>query len=394
MRFSQALTAVVLISTISIHAQTTAPAELPGAYWSVYVDLSRAGLQSDFDANRLLMQSVVEDHYIRRLEKELRIPAAVLEDAVKLHVETWNAQGGWVQIQVDFSRHPEVSRSAAEVAQKIADAMQDEVTGPMIEPVEENYRRSQEQVARAKDEIEKVAREMKELERQLNKLTGRGDVSPDALRIERGDIDKALRSLDVDVEARKARADALAQNIARLSAQIDERMAADPVVQELQKIVDIRTRKLERARGQVDSGQAPAGDVDEAAAEVAEARARLLDRKANAANAAGMELLSQWNRELLTLAIDNAEMQARQKSLRQRLDILLDAGDKSDQLAQLQAEMTRLKMQRDLRQAQAESERVRLDNMGTAKVSVVEKRSLKPEAPGGLFGGQTPDGMP
>jgi predicted nucleic acid-binding Zn-ribbon protein len=70
-------------------------------------------------------------------------------------------------------------------------------------------------------------------------------------------------------------------------------------------------------------------------AQAAEARARLLERRNETAHAAGGDALNAWNREIMSLGVDTAELQAKLDRLNQRLAGYQKVVDDLDELESL-----------------------------------------------------------
>src|SRR5262249_6105014 len=81
--------------------------------------------------------------------------------------------------------------------------------------------------------------------------------------------------------------------------------------------------------------------------QIAEARAKLLERREAATAAAGGDVIAGWNKELMNLSVDLAECQARAKAINARLDRFSNAGEFISTYDQNQQELTALNKQID-----------------------------------------------
>lgn len=191
------------------------------------------------------------------------------------------------------------------------------------------------------------------LEQEIRKATGRADASVDAIRSSLPKLDEERQALKLQVVGNEARQQALAEAIERLAKAAGERAQDDPVAVELQKIVELREMAARHARQLHEAAQASAREVSDAEAAVAEARAKLLERRDAVARANGGELLETLNRELAMLSIDAAEAQAKLAALEALLtkylnaeELLQDAADvrreRDDASAKLQKAESRL----------------------------------------------------
>lgn len=189
-------------------------------------------------------------------------------------------------------------------------------------------------------EIEECQNQLESIETQLRKTTGAVDVSPASLRERMDSLQTQKESATIELAAKLARSDALAEQIAKLSSQIQSKIESDPIAAELSKVVDACQKELDREQ------KAPAGysasAVDQAAASLAQAKAKLLERQEAAANAAGGDVVSSWNRELMTLAVDIAELKARSHALDDRLTRYANADKSLNECDGLVAEIAEL----------------------------------------------------
>jgi chromosome segregation ATPase len=145
-------------------------------------------------------------------------------------------------------------------------------------------------------------------------------------------MEEQRQEFQLESEAKAARMAALTENIAKLTKEVDEKVKNDAVAAELEKVVEARQQRVERIKQMVQVGQATAAELDEAMANVAEARARLMDRHGEAAERAGAGTAQEWNRELMAISVDTAELKARLDKLTERLDKFQSVADEVDQL--------------------------------------------------------------
>lgn len=130
------------------------------------------------------------------------------------------------------------------------------------------------------------------------------------------------REMDLVLIGQRARQDAIAKAIAEWTARIEERAAGDPVVSELQQVVEIRQRVLERNRARAASHTITPQEVDETIETVALARAELAKARAAAAQNAGGDQIARLNADLTQVSIDAAEMRARAEVLLRQVEEL------------------------------------------------------------------------
>ena len=172
--------------------------------------------------------------------------------------------------------------------------------------------------------------ELHELEAGLRKQTDSVDVSAVTVHQLLSSLQTQRESLSLDLVAKQARPMRWPSRSPKLSKQLEQKVGDDPVTKELTKVVEFHEKELERMQQQQKAGVVTNSDLDKATAELAEARARLLERESTAATSAGGDTSTAWNKELMNLAIDQAEMNARSKAINERLDHLTNAGDLLD----------------------------------------------------------------
>ena len=106
---------------------------------------------------------------------------------------------------------------------------------------------------------------------------------------------------------------------------------------ELQKVVDAREKQLDLTKKSYAAGQNTSAEVQQVAAQAAEARAKVAERKRDALTSAGGEALGALNRELRMLSIDRAEQEARYKLVSDQLDRIGNVSDLIDRYEQAQS---------------------------------------------------------
>jgi chromosome segregation ATPase len=163
-------------------------------------------------------------------------------------------------------------------------------------------------------------------------IAGRADVSPKDIADAVSKLEEEKQTLELNLMGKKARRDAMQTQIAKQSAAIEKKVQQDPIATELQKAVEAREQKVDFVRRQMGQGVASASDVTDAVAAAAEAKAKLLQRRRDAAAEAGGDALEAFNRDLLTLSVDIQEIQAKLDFVQDRLKHLRGASDQTDAL--------------------------------------------------------------
>jgi hypothetical protein len=159
---------------------------------------------------------------------------------------------------------------------------------------------------------------------ELLKVTGRVDVSADAIRKSAARVEAELESLQLDAVGAEARLAAIEKTVAEVTAHARDAGKSDEVAAELNAVVAAREHALQVKQKLHENKVASESDVQDARSALAEAKARLAERRqtVNAATGGGGGALSEWNREMFNLSHDAAERRARIKYLSERLDRL------------------------------------------------------------------------
>ncbi len=235
----------------------------------------------------------------------------------------------WVDLRNAGPQAPQVAREVADdLVKRLRQRIMQNAQGALAE-----------QTARLAEERNRTAAELQQAREQLNQLrakmreaTGRADASSERIRDELNQLEDARQEIQLELESRAARMKALTDNIAQVSARVEEKVKNDPVATELQKVVEVREKQAELVKSQVERGQSSRAEYEEALAQAAEARARLLDRRSETAESAGGDAVRSWNREIMSLSVDTAELQAKLDRLSQRLANYQKVMDDLDQL--------------------------------------------------------------
>jgi chromosome segregation ATPase len=205
---------------------------------------------------------------------------------------------------------------------------------------------AQARLKKADQEYDAAKNAAGELEHVLHALTQRAETSKASLSKAASHVDEEAEALALEQAGANARQEALEVAIAQQSKRAEAAVQSDEVAAELQKVVAARTAQVKRMEQLQATGAVPNTDVDGATAALAEARARLAERRQQTAAAAGGAALADWNRELLNLSVANAERHAKLKFLEDRRQGLAEALQKAEDLSRYKDAMTRAESER------------------------------------------------
>jgi hypothetical protein len=163
-----------------------------------------------------------------------------------------------------------------------------------------------------------------------DKPVGTRKVETDArtLATQKNELERNVQSLELELAGQEARRRATEEQIQRARIMADEKLAQDPVTQELQKLVEINTVNLATLRKQVDSGRLSPAELAKAEESLTRAKIELAQRREELGKQVGGGQLEQFNGELARMAIDRAEKQTQLEILSKQLQ------DVQQQLAQ------------------------------------------------------------
>ena len=179
---------------------------------------------------------------------------------------------------------------------------------------------------------------MNDLIAQMQAVTGRIDVSPDSLHAAAAKMDDQWEDLTMQDVADQARIKAITATIARLGDEATAAADSDSVVVELEKIVAVQQHALDQESERVKTGIVATADVDTATANLAEAQAQVALHRQEASAAAGGDTVAALKKELVDLAISQAERSAEMELLSQRREGMKKAMTLLEQVTTLQSE--------------------------------------------------------
>jgi hypothetical protein len=243
---------------------------------------------------------------------------------------------------VEFELIMRIPPNAPPVASEFLDAVIAK-TEEQVRPLYENARAkplkdATRALANSQQRYHQASDELRELRDKLRASAGRVDVSPQSIADALSKLEEEKQKLELDVMGKQARRDALDQQIAKQSQTIQKNVEDDAIAAELQKVVDARQEKVKEMKAMVRSGQATPAMISDSVAAAADAQAKLLQRRHDAAAEAGGDALQAFNREAVTLSVDLSEAKARLKFIDDRLSHLASASDQIDRLERAQAQ--------------------------------------------------------
>jgi predicted nucleic acid-binding Zn-ribbon protein len=243
------------------------------------------------------------------------------------------------QIFVDVSNRPSAKLAAGPFLDRLMEAIENALRADISRQRSDAIEPLQRDVAETKTRVANAEGQASQLRATLRDLAGRADISSNTITGTLGKLEEERQKLELDMLGKGARREALEKAIAEQSDRAEKKALDDPIAAELAKAVAVREDKVKFVTQQVEKGVATMAEQRDAVAAAAEARAKLLERKREAMAEAGGGMLDAMNKELLVLAIDLKELNARLDFVKKQLPGLRDAMDQLDALQRAEGEL-------------------------------------------------------
>jgi DNA repair exonuclease SbcCD ATPase subunit len=202
---------------------------------------------------------------------------------------------------------------------------------------------------------------------------------------------KICHALTVAAVCKLARQSAIAQEIAKIQAKMEEQTASDETIKNLEHLLELRTARLEDLKKMHDAGVVQTTDVQTAEADLLSAKIELDKTRAALKRANGGEQLDTWNNELSHIAIDRAETEARLKFLGD-----VSANTEGELSTRREAEKLAEEAQPKLAQAEKTISELseQLEQIKQEQENIEPLRVMLPDEPNDTATDSTPDAAP
>ncbi|HEX5241941.1 MAG TPA: hypothetical protein VFW23_01670 [Tepidisphaeraceae bacterium] len=171
----------------------------------------------------------------------------------------------------------------------------------------------------AQDDYDRAREQCAALESVLRDRTGRVDVSQKGLQGYADHLQSELDLLTLQEIGSHARSRALEVAVASQLSEAEKVSHEDSVAAELQKLADAREKQMQLIEEQYKHGVTTAASIQEATSALADARAKLAERRQTVILNAGGDIVQALKRELLNLNIDTREREAKMEFLQKEL---------------------------------------------------------------------------
>lgn len=213
------------------------------------------------------------------------------------------------------------------------------------------------QIERLKALIDRVERTVDENARFIHDLEkDQSPLTPDQLREQVQQLSERIRELELDRIAWEARREATVEQIERMRAKAERASNEDPVLQELERLVDLKEQQFAIIVKNLESGLAKQDVVTEAEANVAEARIRLLEQRQKQFDPGLASQISTLNVRLAEGVIEMVEARKMESELKDRLSLartLLSEkvhGSTANEIAQIRLDVGKRRLAEAIRE--------------------------------------------
>ncbi|MHC4646864.1 MAG: hypothetical protein ACYTBJ_15300 [Planctomycetota bacterium] len=206
-------------------------------------------------------------------------------------------------------------------------------------------------------------------EQRLSLMT-QTDAPVEMLLERKNDLFREKQELEMEIARYEAQQSAIEEQIGRIDAAVADKVKSDPTAFEIQRLIDMNARELERARQALESGKRVTG-IDEVAEKLARAKIELAQRREELSNSAGGNRLSDLNMNLtdvmIDLAVSRAEFEVVSRQLVEAEEQLKTASAVDPEISQIRLAQEEL----EIAERQVTELRIRRVNLWKPTVTVL-----------------------
>lgn len=191
-------------------------------------------------------------------------------------------------------------------------------------------------LAEAQHERKELFDMLSDVRQQVRDQTGLLEVNSEAIHQVIGKLQEQREQLELEGAGAAGRRKGLDEALAELSTKLKARAAAaDPVADELAKVVEARQNQLDRVNNLSAQAVVSKEAVDNAKESLAAARAELAAARQKSASNASAEVLDVWNRQRLELTISEQERHAKLDYINKRFGAFSKAQSDIDRMEEV-----------------------------------------------------------
>jgi chromosome segregation ATPase len=151
-------------------------------------------------------------------------------------------------------------------------------------------------------------------------------------------LEQGRQDIAMELVGKRARQEALVKAMKEVSNDLSAKATKDAVAEELEKVVKAREHAVEIARGLSAVGKASNQEVLDVEGKLAEAKARVLERRDLVAERSGGTIMVDLNRELQSVTVAVAEAEAKLAAAEKILHNFSDVSGLLEELQQMESE--------------------------------------------------------
>lgn len=143
----------------------------------------------------------------------------------------------------------------------------------------------------------------------LIKAGGQGVLSRSRVQDELSTLRERKQDAELDLRGTEARSYALQEQIAKVAQEIKQKIDSDPILVEMQKVLDISEKGLQRMEQLVADAAASEAELNKSQQSVIRAKIDMISRRESISKSVNNDSLGKWNSELANIAIRRAEQE-------------------------------------------------------------------------------------
>ncbi|MFQ5411390.1 MAG: hypothetical protein ACE5EC_03810, partial [Phycisphaerae bacterium] len=277
----------------------------------------------------------------------------VLEDRVIIEMDLIGDGGGefeervlLIRLEVSIPKQggqPEIPAVAEEFQAALCARFQEtiEVIGEdLAGQLEDRIARVRGELEMARANLSRIYQVQQALCAEAHQVDLERDYIMDLLR----QFEGQRRELEMERMAQRARREAIERQLARITEQVKENTGNDPIVRELQRVVELQVRRHRKIQQAFEEKMASESEVMESEEQLARAKAELALQRRESVRSNNGEMMQQLNHELITLSISADEQEARFMFVSEQLEKsrpLLELANRYEQEVSLRLPMAR-----------------------------------------------------
>ncbi|MHC4389220.1 MAG: hypothetical protein ACYSX1_11515, partial [Planctomycetota bacterium] len=233
----------------------------------------------------------------------------------------------------------ELNKEVKPAAEEFMKALIDNLRKTLDAAFDDYSKRFKQQLDFADDDVRHTEGDLAGLQKKLREILGSYNLERQAVLDDISHSREELRDTKMDMETNDAFIKATSKRIAETEKKVMNKLANDPVLAELRKIIGMHEERLKPLVHK----NAPKPESSQARENLARARIELAERREQVSRSAGAELIDELRNQISELTVEKAQAIMRMDHLRHQLDYaeaLLGRADEYERLS-LRAKVAR-----------------------------------------------------